>query len=47
MAAGLGHALTEQVIYDESGQLITGTFMDYGAPRAHHKHSGSSPKAAR
>lgn len=36
VAAGLGQALTEQVIYDEGGQLITGSFMDYGAPRAHH-----------
>jgi carbon-monoxide dehydrogenase large subunit len=36
MAAGLGQAMTEQVVYDSSGQLITGSFMDYGAPRAHH-----------
>ena len=36
VAAGLGQALTEQVIYDDAGQLITGSFMDYGAPRAHH-----------
>ncbi|MBV9347506.1 MAG: xanthine dehydrogenase family protein molybdopterin-binding subunit [Pseudolabrys sp.] len=36
MAAGLGQAMTEQVVYDESGQLLTGTFMDYGAPRARH-----------
>jgi carbon-monoxide dehydrogenase large subunit len=36
VAAGLGQALTEQVIYDDSGQLVTGSFMDYGAPRAHH-----------
>jgi carbon-monoxide dehydrogenase large subunit len=36
VAAGLGQALTEQVIYDEAGQLVTGSFMDYGAPRAHH-----------
>jgi carbon-monoxide dehydrogenase large subunit len=36
VAAGLGQALTEQVIYDDAGQLVTGSFMDYGAPRAHH-----------
>jgi carbon-monoxide dehydrogenase large subunit len=36
MAAGLGQALTEQVVYDSAGQLLTATFMDYGAPRAHH-----------
>jgi carbon-monoxide dehydrogenase large subunit len=32
---GLGQALTEQVVYDrESGQLLTGSLMDYAAPRA-------------
>jgi carbon-monoxide dehydrogenase large subunit len=36
LANGLGQALTEQVVYDASGQLITGSLMDYGAPRAHH-----------
>lgn len=32
----LGQALYEEVVYDESGQLITGTLMDYAVPRAHH-----------
>ena len=32
---GLGQALGEETVYDaESGQLITGTFMDYWMPRA-------------
>ncbi|MBL26962.1 MAG: carbon monoxide dehydrogenase [Rhodospirillaceae bacterium] len=32
---GIGQALLEQCVYDaESGQLITGSFMDYGMPRA-------------
>ena len=32
---GLGQALLEQAIYDEdSGQLITGSFIDYAMPRA-------------
>jgi carbon-monoxide dehydrogenase large subunit len=31
---GLGQALLEQVVYDESAQLLTGSFMDYGVPRA-------------
>jgi len=32
---GLGQALTEGVVYDrESGQLLTGSLMDYAAPRA-------------
>ena len=31
----VGQALTEQIVYDEeSGQLVTGTFLDYGMPRA-------------
>lgn len=35
VAQGLGQALLEHVVYDrESGQLITGSFMDYGMPRA-------------
>ena len=32
---GLGQALIERVVYDpDSGQLLTGSFMDYGIPRA-------------
>jgi carbon-monoxide dehydrogenase large subunit len=27
---GLGECLTEEVVYDEDGQLVTATFMDYG-----------------
>jgi len=35
VAQGIGQALYEHVIYDrESGQLLTGSFMDYGMPRA-------------
>jgi carbon-monoxide dehydrogenase large subunit len=35
IANGLGQALTEHVVYDrQSGQLVTGSFMDYGMPRA-------------
>jgi len=34
LAQGLGQALWEQAIYDENGQLISGTFMTYGMPRA-------------
>ena len=35
-ATGLGQALTENAVYDpQSGQLVTGSFMDYGMPRAH------------
>jgi carbon-monoxide dehydrogenase large subunit len=31
---GAGQALTEQAVYDESGQLITASFMDYAMPHA-------------
>jgi aerobic carbon-monoxide dehydrogenase large subunit len=48
---GLGQALLEHCIYDEaSGQLLTGSFMDYAMPRAEimkqvelHDHSVPSP----
>jgi carbon-monoxide dehydrogenase large subunit len=36
VAQGVGQALTEQIVYDEDGQLITASYMDYGMPRAHH-----------
>ncbi|WP_353471327.1 xanthine dehydrogenase family protein molybdopterin-binding subunit [Salipiger sp. H15] len=31
---GLGQALTEHTVFDEDGQLLTATFMDYAMPRA-------------
>ena len=31
---GLGQALMEQTVYDDGGQLLTGSFMDYCMPRA-------------
>ena len=34
IAQGLGQVLGEQVIYDEHGQLLTASFMDYMLPRA-------------
>ena len=35
VAQGLGQALMESIHYDpESGQLLTGSFMDYAMPRA-------------
>lgn len=35
LAQGLGQALMENVVYDPaSGQLLSGTFMDYAMPRA-------------
>jgi carbon-monoxide dehydrogenase large subunit len=34
MAQGVGQALYEQAVYDDSGQLLTGSMMDYCVPRA-------------
>ena len=35
LAQGIGQALLEHMAYDpENGQLLTGSFMDYGLPRA-------------
>ncbi|MBT3623279.1 MAG: xanthine dehydrogenase family protein molybdopterin-binding subunit [Gammaproteobacteria bacterium] len=34
VAQGIGQAMLEQCVYDESGQLQTGSFMDYCMPRA-------------
>jgi carbon-monoxide dehydrogenase large subunit len=31
---GIGQALWEEAVYDEFGQLITGSMMDYALPRA-------------
>ncbi len=33
-AQGLGSALLEEIVHDESGQLLTGSLMDYALPRA-------------
>ncbi len=34
IAQGIGQALYEQIVYDENGQLLTGSLMDYCVPRA-------------
>jgi carbon-monoxide dehydrogenase large subunit len=35
VAQGIGQAISEAIVYDkESGQLLSGSFMDYGMPRA-------------
>ncbi|WP_420568236.1 xanthine dehydrogenase family protein molybdopterin-binding subunit [Thalassovita sp.] len=34
VAQGAGQALMEHTVYDEDGQLLTATFMDYAMPRA-------------
>jgi carbon-monoxide dehydrogenase large subunit len=33
LAQGAGQVFTEVAVYDESGQLLTGSFMDYAMPR--------------
>ncbi len=34
VAQGLGQVLSESVLYDDAGQLLTASFMDYALPRA-------------
>ncbi|MEM7380665.1 MAG: xanthine dehydrogenase family protein molybdopterin-binding subunit [Bacteroidota bacterium] len=34
IAQGVGQALLEEVIYDDQGQMISGSYMDYAMPRA-------------
>jgi len=41
VAQGLGQALGENMVYDDAGQLVTASFMDYAMPRA-----GSLPSFA-
>jgi carbon-monoxide dehydrogenase large subunit len=34
LAQAVGQALVERIVYDEDGQLLSGTLMDYALPRA-------------
>jgi carbon-monoxide dehydrogenase large subunit len=34
VAQGIGQAMLEHAVYDETGQLATGSYMDYAMPRA-------------
>jgi carbon-monoxide dehydrogenase large subunit len=34
LAQGIGQAMVEEAVYNEQGQLATGSFMDYAMPRA-------------
>jgi len=34
IAQGIGQAMLENCVYDENGQLLSGTYMDYAMPRA-------------
>jgi carbon-monoxide dehydrogenase large subunit len=33
---GIGQTLLEHTVYDEQGQLLSGSYMDYALPRANH-----------
>jgi aerobic carbon-monoxide dehydrogenase large subunit len=35
LAQGMGQALWEELVYDENGQVVTGTLLDYAMPKAH------------
>ena len=57
LAQGLGQALMERIVYDDQGQLLTGSLMDYALPRAvdmpavrlasHHTPSAAKPLDAK
>src|SRR3954468_5924129 len=34
LAQGIGQAMIEETVYNDDGQLVTGSFMDYALPRA-------------
>jgi carbon-monoxide dehydrogenase large subunit len=34
LAQGIGQAMLERCVYDDAGQLVSGSFMDYALPRA-------------
>jgi carbon-monoxide dehydrogenase large subunit len=34
LAQGIGQALLEEAVYDDEGQLVTGSYMNYTMPRA-------------
>ena len=34
LAQGIGQAMIEEAVYSDTGQLLTGSFMDYALPRA-------------
>jgi carbon-monoxide dehydrogenase large subunit len=34
LAQGVGQAMIEEAVYNDAGQLLTGSFMDYALPRA-------------
>jgi carbon-monoxide dehydrogenase large subunit len=36
VAQGAGQALMEDIHFDETGQMVTASFMDYAMPHAHH-----------
>jgi carbon-monoxide dehydrogenase large subunit len=35
IAQGIGQAMMEHTVYDQDGQLLSGSYMDYTMPRAH------------
>ena len=40
---GLGGALLEEFVYDQQGQLLTGSLMDYGADRQRQPRHATAP----
>ncbi|MAQ79464.1 MAG: hypothetical protein CMM19_09945 [Rhodospirillaceae bacterium] len=49
VAQGIGQAIMEDVVFDKSGQVLSGSFMDYALPRASdlpNFHFASEPSPA-
>ena len=44
---GLGGAFLERLVYDEAGQLVTGTFADYAMPTSRRPSPASTPSRSR
>ena len=47
VAQGIGEALGERLVYDESGQLLTGTLMDYALPDGERARRSSTSAISR
>ena len=47
MALGIGSALLEEIRYDETGQLLAGTYMDYLLPHRHRRADAWSSTTSR
>ena len=47
VAQGVGEALLERIVYDDQGQLLTGSFMDYCMPRSLPRYRASRRRSSK